>query len=325
MDGPEGWNLKQDGKTAAQAAQIARLVGIVDDARARISGLLEAKAVTSEAVASFNRLLNYQLFAQDSYFDTSISQLLPEGSRRVTDELELRAAGTSIGALVNKESGYFGALYELADGSLVLANRGSEPVANDWIANGLQAIGLASKQYAQAMTVAQGIAEKTKNISFIGHSLGGGLASAQALTTGKHAVIFDSAGVNKNTVGAKAYAREKELIQSFNTSGEILTYLQTDGKKQGGLALATFGGPYGAALGLMAQMLPAVPNGVPQVQFPAYDPTWLAKGKFVPMPALSARPDQRLKDRIALHAVDILIASTIASFELNAQPKPGRH
>lgn len=103
---------------------------------------------------------------------------------------------------VDPDSGLQSALYVNQDtGHSVLAFAGTNG-ASDWIANIRQAFGLESAQYTQAMVQAQAVHAATNgNVQFVGHSLGGGLASASAIVTGGSATVFNAAGVNSRTVG----------------------------------------------------------------------------------------------------------------------------
>ena len=60
-------------------------------------------------------------------------------------------------------------------------------------------------------------------IRFVGHSLGGGLATAAALTTGKQATTFNASGVNKSTTYTCLAPRS---ITNYRVKGEVLSTLQ---------------------------------------------------------------------------------------------------
>jgi Protein of unknown function (DUF2974) len=87
---------------------------------------------------------------------------------------------------------------------VVVAFRGTEPTSfEDWAEDVEQAIG-GSEQYDTAVKLAMKMAkeaQKSKSeLSFTGHSLGGGLATLCALATGKKAIVFDAAGLSDSTI-----------------------------------------------------------------------------------------------------------------------------
>lgn len=77
----------------------------------------------------------------------------------------------------------------------MVAFRGTEGSLADWWNNIRQGTGAGSSQYSQAVDLAQQVHAATGgNVVFVGHSLGGGLATAAAAATGGRAVIFNAAG-----------------------------------------------------------------------------------------------------------------------------------
>lgn len=105
----------------------------------------------------------------------------------------------------------------------------------DWFSNISQGlIGLAP-QYTYSVQNAKMLDKAIGNKSvlwFIGHSLGGGLASNNSLATGRHAITFNAAGLNILRVKATLllnnrdylfhYKTRSERIHSFVLQGEIL-------------------------------------------------------------------------------------------------------
>ena len=71
-----------------------------------------------------------------------------------------------------------------------------------WQADGLadigQALGACPPQYLQALVIANKLNEVLdgKNLSFVGHSLGGGLAAFCSILTGRYAMTFNPAGLS---------------------------------------------------------------------------------------------------------------------------------
>ena len=96
------------------------------------------------------------------------------------------------------ETGYRGALYQgtfNGKTEYIYATQGTNPTSiKDWVNNAQQVFG-ESPQYKQSVGYAEKYAknEAYSGVSFTGHSLGGGLASANALATGGKAVTFNAA------------------------------------------------------------------------------------------------------------------------------------
>lgn len=108
----------------------------------------------------------------------------------------------------------------------------------DWISNLSQGlIGLAP-QYTYSVQMAKKIDNVLGNkavLWFIGHSLGGGLASNNSLVTGRHAITFNAAGLNPLRVNATLIlnnwedlfhpVKRTQRIHAFVLEGEILNFL----------------------------------------------------------------------------------------------------
>jgi hypothetical protein len=155
------------------------------------------------------------------------TQGAPEGWTRVTgDQLppELRNATFESG------TGFYAALYRSdIDGSYVLTYRGTEMTTwQDWVLGNGQNVGMPSPQYAQAVNLAHQVeAAYGNNVSFSGHSLGGGLASAAALATGRPADTFNAAGIHNDSYLYYGLDRGNAgLIDAYRVNGEILTTAQ---------------------------------------------------------------------------------------------------
>ena len=112
------------------------------------------------------------------------------------------------------------------------------PEGADIKANGGQALGLTTDQYQQAIVLAKRAVEAfgKGNVVFMGHSLGGGLASAAMLAMGEPGVTFNAAGLSDSTLrslkpGKMPHAIRKELagsgqIRRYNVEGALLMGLQ---------------------------------------------------------------------------------------------------
>lgn len=117
----------------------------------------------------------------------------------------------------------------------VLAFRGSELGIDDWVADGQHSSGGIPEQYKQAIEegkrFTQNYSEYNKTLT--GHSLGGGLATATALSTGYKAFIFDGIGINNNVADIilrdelndnfPLFYLHTQIIENFNLAGEFVS------------------------------------------------------------------------------------------------------
>jgi hypothetical protein len=134
----------------------------------------------------------------------------------------------------------------------------------DWSTNGKQGVGKETAQYTQAMKLAKQTQLLLGNkVTIVGHSLGGGLASAAVAVTGLPGNTYNSAGLHPDTAerfgSALSNAEAGQLITSQHVDGEVLTGVQEHGDNivstiVGGIGLF-FGGPAGATTGIVAQKL----------------------------------------------------------------------
>ena len=136
----------------------------------------------------------------------------------------------------NEDTGLKSMLYErVVDGNVTeyaYVTAGTED-GKDWkFGNLTQPFGF-SKQYKQASKNAEKISNALgfNVLTFIGHSLGGGLAALNALSTNRSAITFNPAGVSEITKlvdgGLKAYfRREKTRIDAYVMITDPLYTLQ---------------------------------------------------------------------------------------------------
>ena len=85
-----------------------------------------------------------------------------------------------------------------ADGNYTVAFRGSDDLGDFLNDNIPQALGKATEQYRKAIQLADALANilGSDNLTFTGHSLGGGLATAAALYLGRPATVYNPAGIH---------------------------------------------------------------------------------------------------------------------------------
>ena len=105
----------------------------------------------------------------------------------------------------------------------------------DWINNATQFFTGISPQYTYSVQMALKIDRMIRDkaiLWFIGHSLGGGLASNNSLVTGRHAITFNAAGLHpwretatvllNNRSNLFRYKQRVQHIHAFVLEGEIL-------------------------------------------------------------------------------------------------------
>ncbi|MCF8448561.1 MAG: DUF2974 domain-containing protein [Taibaiella sp.] len=109
----------------------------------------------------------------------------------------------------------------------VFVFRGSELELNDWLNNIQQPFGKA-EQYRLAAEIAQIMENRIKienaQLVFVGHSLGGGLASLAALVTGRPATTFNAPGLSTTTIRNNGAYGKTARIDAYVVEDEILNY-----------------------------------------------------------------------------------------------------
>ena len=115
---------------------------------------------------------------------------------------------------------------------IVIANRGTEGFIDpDGAADFRQAMGLDARQYTDAIKLAEKVHDvfgDNYTITTTGHSLGGGLASVQALFLGSTANTFNAAGVHPDTLeryGIDPQSAETS-IHAYYVDGDVLSTIQ---------------------------------------------------------------------------------------------------
>ena len=107
--------------------------------------------------------------------------------------------------------------------------RGTRPeVLQDWDNNISQGGGFGSSYYEKAVNIGNNIARTGSKIDIVGHSLGGGLASAAGMASGEATWTFNAAGLNSGTVtkyGGQLIG-DGSAITAYRVNGEVLTKLQ---------------------------------------------------------------------------------------------------
>ena len=114
--------------------------------------------------------------------------------------------------------------------------RGSTLVQEDWDNNFAQNADKESSYYEKAVGIGNAISEKdaSENVQIVGHSLGGGLASAAQGGSGAVATTFNAAGLNPQTVARYSKLPDRQQadaskILAYQVEGEVLTSTQEKG------------------------------------------------------------------------------------------------
>lgn len=120
----------------------------------------------------------------------------------------------------DEKTGFKAKLYE-KDGKYIFATAGTNPLSvKDWANNIAQQFGWNAEQYNRSKELAKMYSEKYENLVFVGHSLGGGLASANSRATGCSAITFNAAALSK-----KYNENMKSKIAAYISDGDILDYV----------------------------------------------------------------------------------------------------
>jgi len=135
---------------------------------------------------------------------------------------------------IDEKSGYKAGLYRKKTGdqySYVLASAGTDN-APDIIADIDQGAGLYNAQYEKSQRDAKRITSYMQtlkygnNLTFVGHSLGGGLASLNSRVTGNKAITFNAAGLSSKTKDRYG-ASKLSKIEAYVIIGEAVHHHQS--------------------------------------------------------------------------------------------------
>jgi len=210
-------------RSACQTAKLVTVAQRIDELDTLIQE--KGKASLPQSMIEQRNDITAALVNHDVYFDRSVPQILPTRVRRISIHDDNGPT----------QSGFFGALYQdkLCDRYLA-ADRGTEMSITaralvDWTHNVRQALGLRSKQYEEAISWGKSLAchYPPRQIVFTGHSLGGGLASAQtSVVRHSTAVTFDPAGLHNKTVARHAAVPAWSRVKSYYVDGEMLSVIQ---------------------------------------------------------------------------------------------------
>ena len=240
--------------------------------------------------AQITELSNAASMAQDSYNDNSDEAVqigdytrVNTSSQSQLNDIFGRNKFKPEDFNTNNDDGFYASLYHnKKTGEYFVAFRGSEPKGmqfyHDWfIEDGGQAFGAQTPQIKKTMDLAKKMKNATNgNVSFTGHSLGGGNSAMASYYTGLPAYTFNTRGVHDNTLkylDEHGAVGSTSNITNYSTSNDILNALQNN--REGLLStlaisripglnnLALFGGLTGAvprALGEQNEIFGYIPD-----------------------------------------------------------------
>jgi hypothetical protein len=257
----------------------------------RSTGSQVRSALASRGVYSYADLPNFAL----KRLTTRTDQNGPPGE--LQDILELDPNSPTVAMLYNDADkpgkptaypGFKAVLYQdyaaVADNTFVLTFGGTDdklglvfngemPELADWAENIGQGLGWRIAQYQWAMDVARAVDAARLQVpggatlTTAGHSLGGGLASAASVVTGRAGVTFNAAGLHENSLRmyfendpaelAEALARYRDpngLVTAYTVDWDFLSNFQDRLKRFVNPALGDrrkLDGPYDFAKGVI--------------------------------------------------------------------------
>ena len=174
------------------------------------------------------------MLASASYGDPNAP--LPPGYRRATEQ-DLQNMGLSDGAgenllVLSDEPDFHAEAFVRTDPisgaeSYVVGFRGTQGAnASDWQANIRQGLGMESAYYRRANKIGESLRRSGLGpTSFVGHSLGGGLAATASGASGLPAQTFNAAGLSGDTLAGLPLANP-DLVKNTSVTGDIQTGMQ---------------------------------------------------------------------------------------------------
>ncbi|BCG46414.1 hypothetical protein GEOBRER4_n1210 [Citrifermentans bremense] len=197
----------------------------------------------------YMRCAKHVYLANDPKAPAELRANPPPGFLRPTPE-QLKEMGLHDKILAPPDSNFRAAIY-LKDPTVwgsnaapkaVLALRGSTPQEEDWNNNFSQDANHKSLYYQKAVQMGNLLAAMKVSIHIVGHSLGGGLASAVQGGSGLSASTYNAAGLHPATVAryskdSEHTAAEAEKITAVRVKDEVLTKTQENFVESRGLSL----------------------------------------------------------------------------------------
>ena len=219
----------------AKAARRAQRLDLIDRAMGGCPDHLDA---ATRLRGDMDEVENMRC-AKAVYGARDVPPSMPPGFKAPSDA-DLAGLGLSQDMLTPKNSPFTAAVYmkdpavwgPSPEPAAVVAFRGSTPAYEDWKNNFAQGLNVESDYYRRAAEIGTALGSSGASAQVVGHSLGGGLASAAQGASGLPASTFNAAGLNAATVSryaGKGLAAQADQIQAIRVQGETLTAMQEQG------------------------------------------------------------------------------------------------
>lgn len=171
------------------------------------------------------------LLASASYGDPNAP--LPPGYSRATDQdlKDLGLLDDDGNSLLELEGhpDFNAEVFAKNDGSYVIGFQGTDMWSrDDWKNNLGQGMRIETAYYRRAAAIGERVnVMGVDNVSFVGHSLGGGLASTASGASGLPAQTFNAAGLTNKTLSRLGHA-DQSLVHATSVVGDILSGAQNN-------------------------------------------------------------------------------------------------
>jgi hypothetical protein len=175
------------------------------------------------------------------------SKPAPDGWKNISnDPAALKEMGLDPDMLESPNSDFRAQVYRPdpdvfgSDFKDTVAFKGSASL-EDFKNNAQQGLNMHSDYYEKAVDIGRRIEQKGADVTITGHSLGGGMASAASVASGRVATTFNPAGLHSDTVTRYGGTVHASDIQRYQVEGEVLDGAQSQGLLST-LAMAAVGG-----------------------------------------------------------------------------------